>query len=117
MGTFWLLAYIKSDNRIWQKIYYRAIAWGIPLSWVLALWAGIALLVGGSQFPNVTYNYWDIGHAVGYMALLAGLEVLAWYLAPGNVKFYKWDQQEWWNYNAEDVPDVWPSQLGDFVDY
>merc|ERR1712110_985282 len=122
MGTFWLLAYIKTDSRIMQKIYYRAIAWGIPLSWVLALWAGIALLVGGSQYPHMVsgvteYNYNDIGYAIGYMVVLAGLEALAYYLAPGNVKFYKWDQQEWWNYNEEDAPDNWPSQLGDFVDY
>ena len=39
LGIFWLLAYIKAvDNRLMQKIYYRAIAWIIPLSWVFALW-------------------------------------------------------------------------------
>ena len=39
LGVFWLLAYIKSvDGRLMQKIYYRAIAWVIPISWVLALW-------------------------------------------------------------------------------
>ena len=48
LGIFWLLAYIKRDDRIFQKIYYRAIAWAIPISWVLALWIFIAFVIGGT---------------------------------------------------------------------
>ena len=115
MGTFWLLAYIKRDNRIFQKIYYRTIAGGIPLTWVLALWTLIAFIVGGTQVGgNIGV---DIGYGLGWWVLMGGLEALAWYLAPGTVKFYKWDQQTWWNYDSDDVPAVWPSQLGDFIDY
>ena len=115
LGTFWLLAYIKRDDRILQKIYYRAIAWVIPLSWVFALWMFIAFMVGGTQYGgNIGY---DVGYSLGFWIVLGGLEALAWYLAPGVVKFYKWDQQDWWNYNREDAPDNWPKQLGDFVEY
>ena len=31
---FSMLSFIKTDNRIMQKLYYRVIAWSIPLSWV-----------------------------------------------------------------------------------
>ena len=110
LGTFWLLGYIKRDDRLFQKMYYRAIAWVIPISWVLALWEFIAFLVGGTQL------YGDIGMSMVYAfvwwVLLGGLEALAWYLAPRVVKFYKWDQQDWWNY---DGVDTWPEQLGEFV--
>ena len=111
LGFFWLLAYIKKDSRIMQKIYYRAIAWGIPLSWIIALWVFIALIVGGTQYGGEIGR--DVGIAFVYWALLAGFEALAWYLAPRNVKFYKWDEQDWWNYNKEDAPENWPKQLGD----
>ena len=115
LGIFWLLAYIKKDNRIFQKIYYRAIAWAIPLSWIVALWILIAFIVGGTQVGgNIGF---DLGYGFGLWAVLGGLEALAWYLAPGNVKFYKWDEQDWWNYSSEDAPDNWPAQLGDFVEY
>merc|ERR1711920_694587 len=36
LTLFWLLAYIKAPkpDRIMSKIYYRAIAWIIPISWI-----------------------------------------------------------------------------------
>ena len=116
LGTFWLLAYIKAaKNRIMQKIYYRAIAWIIPLSWVFALWVFIAMLVGGSQVGGDMGR--DIGIAFLFWVLVAGCEGLAWFLAPRATKFYKWSEEDWWNYDGEEVPKVWPSQLGDFVAY
>lgn len=116
LGLFWLLAYIKRDDRLFQKLYYRAIAWIIPISWVLALWAFIAFMVGGTQVGgNIGH---DFGYIFGFWIVLAGFEALGLvWLAPRVVKFYKWDQQDWWNYNKDDVPNVWPSQLGEFVDY
>ena len=116
LGTFWLIAYIKKGkNRILQKIYYRAIAWVIPLSWVWSLWIFIALLVGGSQYGGNMGR--DVGTAFGFWIVVAGMEALAWFVAPRATKFYKWAEQDWWNYNKDDVPKTWPSQLGDFVDY
>ena len=52
---------------------------------------------------------------------MAGFEALAWYLAPRNVKFYKWDEQDWWNYKKEpedskDRMENWVDQLGEFTD-
>ena len=116
LGLFWLLAYIKRDNRIFQKIYYRAIAWIIPVTWVLLLWVFIALMVGGTQTGGDIYV--NLGYGFGMLIVYGGLEALAWYLASsGLVKFYRWDEQEWWNWNSEDSPSNWPSQLGEFVDY
>ena len=115
LGTFWLTAYIKRDSRIPQKFYYRAIAWVIPLSWVFALWIFIALIVGGTQDGGVIGR--DVGFAFGYWVILAGCEALAWYLAPRAGKYYRWSEQEWWNYTKEDSPQNWPSQLADFIEY
>ena len=115
LGIFWLLAYIKSvDSRLMQKIYYRAIAWIIPLSWVFLLWILIAFIVGATQTWGSTAS---IGFGIGMLVTYGGLEALAWYLAPRVVKFYKWDQQDWWNYNKDEPLDTWPKQLGDFVEY
>ena len=112
LGTFWLLAYIKRDDRLFQKMYYRAIAWVIPLSWVLALWEFIAFMVGGSQLPHIDFYIYDFVYGFVWWVLLGGLEMLAWYLSPKVVQFQRWDEQSWWNY---DGPDTWPEQLGEFV--
>ena len=48
-GLLWLfslLAYVK--QRGMQKIYFRFIAWMIPLSWIAATWALIAFIIGGT---------------------------------------------------------------------
>ena len=58
LGILWLLAYIKRDDRIFQKIYYRAIAWIIPISWVLMVWSLIAFIIGGSQGYWIGLAYW-----------------------------------------------------------
>ena len=112
LGLFWLLAYIKQGkNRIMQKIYFRAIAWVIPLSWVFALWVFIALIVGGSQLGGNMGR--DVGIAFGFWIIVAGMEALAWFVAPRATKFYRWQEQDWWTYNKDDVPETWPSQLAD----
>ena len=115
LGLFWLIAYAKTDSRLPQKFYYRATAWLIPLSWIIALWIFIAFIVGGTQENGLVGR--DVGIAFGYWAFLAGGEALAWFLAPRVGKYYRWSEQEWWNYNKEDAPQNWPSQLGDFVEY
>ena len=48
------------DSRAIQKYYYRAIAWCIPLSWIVAVWYMIAFLVGGAQEDRVGWGvlYW-----------------------------------------------------------
>merc|ERR1711881_123736 len=98
-----------------SKIYYRAIAWIIPLSWVFMVWTLITFIIGGLQTNGEIM--WDLISWGTYVVVFGGLEFLAFYLAPRVVTFYKWDAQSWWNYNADDVPDTWPSQLGEFVDY
>merc|ERR1712151_664216 len=116
MTLFWLLSYIrKGKGMVFQRLYYRSMAWGIPFSWLFAFWVFLAFIIGGAQTggemgKNVLY--WLM-----YWIILAGFEALAWWLAPSNVKFYKWDEQPWWNYNDKETPKNWPSQLGEFVDY
>lgn len=46
---FSLLAFIRSDSRIMQKVYYRVVAWMIPISWVMAFWSLLAAIIGGSM--------------------------------------------------------------------
>ena len=54
LGIFGLLflfscfSWIKTDGRGAQKIYYRIIAWMIPLTWVLAFWTLMAAIAGGA---------------------------------------------------------------------
>ena len=116
LGIWWLVAYVKTDSRNIQKWYYRAIAWGIPFSWLFALWTMIAFIVGGVQKKGKIG--WNLFYGFLNWGVLAGLEFLAWWLVKGRaVKFYRWDEQDWWNYKEDDAPEIWPSQLGDFVDY
>ena len=38
--------------------------------------------------------------------------MIAWFLAKGNVQFYKWDEKDWWNYDPDEKPSKnWPSQM------
>ena len=110
---FWALAWIKKP--IMQKIYYRVIAWFIPASWIFAFWTFLAFMIGGGQNGgNIGYNflYWFI-----FVALTGTGEVLAWWRAPNVVKYYRWDEQSWWNYKKDEAPQNWPEQLWDFEDY
>ena len=73
-----------------QKIYYRSIAWIIPISWIFCLWVMIAFIVGGTQL------YGTLGHDLAYgflmWVMVVGMEALAWFLAPRVVKYYRWEQ-------------------------
>ena len=113
LTLFWLLAYIKAPkpDRIMSKIYYRAIAWIIPISWIFALWVFLAFLIGGLQFGGDIGP--DMGYAFGYWIWTAGFRALAWFVAPRATKFYRWQEQDWWTYNKDEVPETWPSQLAD----
>ena len=56
-------------------------------------------------------------YGFGYWILMGCFETMGWYLAPRVNKFYRWSEQDWWNYDPEDVPRTLPSQLGEFIDY
>ena len=91
MTLFWLLSYIK--NRNMYKLYFRAIERFIPVTWIFAIWALIAFIIGGTQ------DFGKIGKDIGYwfltMIFLVGSEFLAYWFAPNMVKFYRWDPQEY----------------------
>ena len=63
LSLLWLLSYIKKPD--FQRIYYRAIAWIIPISWFFAFWALIAFIVGGTQRGGDLG--WDIGYWLFYV--------------------------------------------------
>ena len=121
LAIFWGLSYLQlGEDRVMQKLYYRAIAWIIPISWLLLFMQLIGFIVGGTQSGvdvlgnGVTFGKNlgpDIGYAIGFLIVIGGLEAVAWYLANGTIKFYKWDKQEWWTEDAEQ-PENWPDQLG-----
>ena len=125
LGIWWLIAYIKDENRLMSKYYYRAIAWGIPLTWLFWGMATLGFFIGSYQKrrwpggweydgePSMNFAYWLL-----LTLWVGGLEVLAWWLTMDKaVRFYKWNEQSWWNYNKDDAPENWPKQLGEFVDY
>ena len=113
--VFFFLSWVKTSNhRNLQKYYYRAIAWIVPISWFFAFWVFIAFLVGGLQASG-QIGY-DMMFTFLHWAFTIGFEMLAFYLAPRVIKFYKWRSQSWWNYNKEDAPNNWPSQLADDFD-
>ena len=112
LTVFWLISYIKLENRVIQKIYYRAIAWIIPISWLLTFMMLTAFIVGGSQFAGYGYYGADIGYAFGFLIFIGGLEALAWWLAgAGAIKYYRWEEQPWWTSDPAD-PNQWIDQLG-----
>ena len=116
LGIWWLVAYIKDEGRKISKYYYRAIAWGIPFTWLFHLMATLGWFIGGFQDGGCIG--WNIFSWLFTTIMIGGLEFLAWWLTKDRVvKFYKWNEQEWWNFNHDEQPDTWPKQLGDFVDY
>ena len=108
----WLLAYIRRGDHWFQRLYYRGIAWATIISWIFGAWATIAFIIGGLQDGGRIG--WSVFYAIIYLGCMAGLEWLAYWFAPRAVKFYKWNEQPWWNYNSEDAPDNWPDQLADW---
>lgn len=129
LWLFSLLAFIRTDTRIMQKIYYRMIAWLIPASWVISFWSLLAAIIGGAQKYKYYYgsgSYVELDSRIGYTlgswiliwAVNGGLEALAWWQADEVVEYMRWRDQSWWNYDTQEVPDSWPSQLADsFADY
>ena len=98
---FWLLGYIRNENRNFQKFYFRAIAWSIPLSWVISLWVFVAFLIGVTETKgNFATNS---ATTLIYLVFMAGFEAIAWWKAPDVVSYYKWNEQDWWNYSSEET--------------
>ena len=88
--------------KAFQKIYYRTIAWVVPISWGFALWIMLAFLIGGSQEgASLGQNF---VHGLVWWLMLGGFQMIAWFIAPYVVKYYRWDEQPWWNYSREESP-------------
>ena len=126
---FSLFSFIKTDDRIMQKVYFRFIAWMIPSSWILSFIILIYFIAASAKKTKALQDYVDtlatynvgvtnfaakyMGMALTYSAVVALVEWGAFMLREKTVKFYRWDEQSWWNYDPEDAPGNFPSQLGD----
>ena len=126
-----------------QKVYYRFIEWLIPSSWVLAVWVMTAAIWAASTKTEEfkSWERWSRSHSLDtpvwgsytvmkvylkplWMALIwlgfTGLfQSLAWYNRESIVRFYRWSDEEWWNYDPADAPGNFPAQLvdDDFVHF
>ena len=100
----WLLAYIKQP---WfQKSYYMSTSILTIISWVLSIFVAAAFIVGALVTDNEDENPKRLMFNMIYMAVyVVGVIVvdLIVFLGMGRqlVKFYKWDEQEWWGGNTE----------------
>ena len=100
----WLLAYIKQP---WfQKSYYMSTSILTIISWVLSIFVAAAFIVGALVTNNEDENPKRLMFNMIYMAVyVVGVIVvdLIVFLGMGRqlVKFYKWDEQEWWGGNTE----------------
>ena len=105
----WLLAYIKKP---WfQKAYYMSASILTIISWVLSLFVAAALTVGGLVTDNETAEPKRLAYNMIYLAVYTvGVIVvdLIVFLGMGEglVKFYKWDEQEWWGGNDQGEEDI-----------
>ena len=105
----WLLAYIKKP---WfQKAYYMSASILTIVSWVLSLFVAAAFTVGGLVTDNADAEPKRLAFNMIYMAVyVVGVIVvdLIVFLGMGEglVKFYKWDEQEWWGGNEQGEEDV-----------
>ena len=107
LSVVWGMSYIRM--KAFQKMYYRFIAWMIPASWFWGLWVMLAMLIGGAQDGGSVGK--NALYAILFWVIEGGMEMIAWFLAKGNVLFYKWNEKEWWNYNPEESPGNWPDQM------
>ena len=76
LGIWWLLAYIKTDNRLIQKYYYRAISWGIAFSWLFYVWYTLAFFIGAIQMGGSAWG-WNFLYWFLATIFLGGPEILA----------------------------------------
>ena len=89
----WGIAFIKEPK--YQRYFFQSMIWLTLISWLNTAWINIAMLVGGltegGNWANLTF------------ALVYDVFTFAWqaviYFAfyPKLIKYYKWDEQAWWN--------------------
>ena len=100
----WLLAYIKKP---WfQKSYYMSTSILTIISWVLSIFVAASFIVGALVTNDEGENPKQLMFNMIYMAVyVVGVMVvdLIVFLGMGRqlVKFYKWDEQEWWGGNND----------------
>ena len=105
----WLLAYIRKP---WfQKAYYMSASILTIVSWVLALFVAAAFTVGGLVTDNENAEPLRLSFNMIYMSVFVVAVVvidLIVFLGMGEglVKFYKWDEQEWWGGIEQSEEDV-----------
>ena len=108
---FWGLAYIKDP---WfQKAYFKSTGILTISSWVLSVFVAVAFIVGALITEDENMAPTRLVNNMVYMIVfVVGVIVidLIVYLGMGEqvMKYYKWDEQDWWNGEeaAEDEQDA-----------
>ena len=111
LTVFWLLSYIKDP---WfQKAYFKSTGICTISSWVLSVFVAIAFIVGAVVTENETLMPLQLMHNMVYMTVFVVAVIvvdLIVYLGMGEqvMKYYKWDEQDWWNGEeaTEDEQDI-----------
>ena len=89
----WGIAFIKEPK--YQRYFYQSSCWLALISWVNALWVNIAFLVGG--LTEDTADWSNLYYPLTYDVLTATWQLIIYFvLKPKLVKFYRWDEQDWW---------------------
>ena len=94
----WSLAFINDIN--WGRYYFRTVQWLVPASWAVAIAANVCILLGaiGSEDDPIILLY-----PFGYDLIFVGLGAIIYFgLGQGNVNYYRWDEQTWWNNEDDD---------------
>ena len=89
-----------SNDARWGEYYFRTVQWLAPASWAVATVATICMFFGalGSEDDAIILLY-----PIAYDAIFVGLGALVYFgLGQGNVDYYRWNQQSWWNNEKDD---------------
>ena len=93
----WAAAF--SNDARWGEYYFRTVQWLAPASWAVALVASLCIIFGviGEDDPIILL------YPIVYDAIFVGLGALIYFgLGQGNVDYYRWKQQAWWNQEDDD---------------
>ena len=94
----WLLAYIKTENHIMQKVYYYAITYLNIAAWALLLWINIDFIVGGFMEGG---KIWNLVIAITLDVTFFVWQAIAFFVVkPRATKWYRWDEQDYYHGNS-----------------
>ena len=89
----WGIAFIKEPK--YQKYFFQSMIWLTLISWVNTAWINIAFLIGGLIEGG---NWSNLVFPLAYDVLTIAWQLVIFYgFYPRLIKYYRWDEQPWWN--------------------